>query len=117
MKSAGNVYIKVGNKYKPLGITYDYLPDGIWYIRHTENSHKSTRSDYLEGIYKVGERPNPIDIPQLCRIEDYVEYVLESKEFNNIINNDRGLSFRELAGKIVYLVLELNKKYQEDVKK
>lgn len=106
-----NVYIKRGKKYVPFGRRYDeqYLPDGIWFVRHDEKSFGAANVDhYLSGLYKVGDKPGYIDVPQLCSIHSYVEYVMASPEFREIM--DKGsYSFQELVSKITALILKLNK--------
>lgn len=106
-----NVYYKKGKKYVPFGRAYgmDYLPDGIWYVRHREHSYGTTNVDhYLSGLYKVGESPEYIDIPKLCSMHSYVEYVLASPEFEELMHKG-SYSFMELTAKIVALVVKLNK--------
>lgn len=105
-----NVYFKQGKKYVPFGLRYDqnYLPDGIWYVRHFDHSYGHTNvNHYLSGMYKVGETPDYIDIPKLCSMHSYTEYVMASPEFKEIM--DKGYySFQELTAKIVALVVKLN---------
>jgi len=104
-----NVYYKDGNKYIPFGLSYhNYLPDGIWYVRHYDHSYGHTNVDhYLSGLYKVGDASEYIDIPKLCSMHSYTEYVMASPEFRELM--DKGTySFRELTAKIVALVVKLN---------
>ena len=105
-----NVYIKRGNRYIPFGRRCDenYLPDGIWYVHHDKHSHGYTNADhYLAGLFKVGDAPKPIDIPKLCSMSSYVDYVLASKEFRELIDSGR-YSFHDLTARIVALVVNLN---------
>ena len=109
-----NVYIKRGKKYVPFGVRYDeqYLPDGIWYVRHTEHSCGHTNVDhYLSGLFKVGENPKAIDIPKLCSMQAYSDYVLFHPEMQKLINSGR-YSFLELVSKIIALVVNLNDEIQ-----
>ena len=118
-----NVYIKRGRKYVPFGLRYNeqYLPDGIWYVRHYDGSYGHTNIDhYLSGLYKVGELPEIIDVPKLCSMHTYCEYVINSPEFKELM--DKGsYSFQELTAKIVSLVVNLNetlkKKANDDSKR
>ena len=106
-----NVYIKRGRKYIPFGMRYDenYISDGIWYVRHFDSSYGCTNIDhYLSGLYRVGDVPEPIDVPKLCSIHSYVEYVMNSPEFREIMNKG-SYSFQELVSKITALILKLNK--------
>ena len=106
-----NVYIKRGRRYIPFGLRYyqNYLPDGIWYVRHFDNSYGHTNVDhYLSGLYKVGDIPGYPDIPKLCSTHSYVEYVMHSPEFQEIMNKG-SYSFQELVSKITALILKLNK--------
>lgn len=105
-----NVYIKRGKRYVPFGLQCgkDCLPDGIWYVRHFDNSYGRTNVDhYLSGIYKIGEPPEYIDIPKLCSMHSYTEYVMASPEFKELMNKG-SYSFFELTAKIVALVVRLN---------
>ena len=114
--SDDNVYIKRGRKYVPFGVRYNegYLPDGIWYVRHFDNSYGHTNVDhYLSGLYKVGETPEYPDIPKLCSLHSYVEYVMASPEFKEILNSHQ-YSFLELTSKITALVIKLNKQIRDD---
>lgn len=110
--SDDNVYYKRGRKYIPFGLRYgqNYLPDGIWYVRHFDHSYGHTNVDhYLSGMYRVGDIPEYVDIPKLCSTHSYVEYILASKEFKEIMDN-HSYTFQELVAKITALVLDLNNK-------
>ena len=113
-----NVYFKRGKKYVPFGLRYDqnYLPDGIWYVRHYDHSFGHTNiNHYLSGLYKVGEAPKCIDIPKLCSMHTYTEYVMASPEFREIM--DKGYySFQEITAKIVALVIKLNETLKDKEK-
>ena len=105
-----NVYIKVGKKYIPFGRRYNenYLPDGIWFVRHSDTSSNCTNADhYMQGLYKVGDSPGFVDIPKLCSMHSYTEYVISSPEFKELMNKG-SYSFYELTAKIVALVIKLN---------
>ena len=111
-----NVYIKQGGRDKPFGLRYNqnYLPDGIWYVRHYDHSFGHTNVDhYLSGLYKVGDAPESIDIPKLCSMHTYVEYVMASPEFKKIMESHQ-YSFLELTAKITALVVNLNKRIKND---
>jgi len=112
-----NVYIKRGNKYIPFGRKCDenYLPDGIWYVRHDEHSrHCSSVDHYLSGLFKVGDAPQGfIDVPKLCKLATYTDYILSSPEFKKI--QEKGYySCLELVSMVVALVVNLNKKIKDD---
>lgn len=112
-----NVYIKNDNGvFEPIGIKYDYLPDGIWYVRHHNGFHSRTNVGYLEGLYKLGGDIFN-DIPQLCSFQDYTDYILDSKEFNDILNNKKGYSLVELVSACVGLVFKKNKNIRTRRKK
>ena len=107
-----NVYYKRGRKYIPFGMRYNeqYIPDGIWYVRHLDHSYGHTNVDhYLSGMYRVGDIPEYVDIPKLCSMHSYVEYVLASKEFKEIMDN-HSYTLQELVAKITALVIDLNSK-------
>ena len=114
--SEDNVYIKRGNRYVPFGVRYNeqYLPDGIWYVRHYDHSYGHTNVDhYLSSLYKVGEPPKVIDVPKLCSIHTYVEYIMASPEFKKIMDSHQ-YSFFELTAKITALVVDLNERIKND---
>lgn len=118
-----NVYIKRNKRYIPFGrkINENYLPDGIWFVRHSEYSIGTTNVDhYLRDVFKVGEKPNFIDIPKLCAMQEYVDYVITSPAFKKIIEEGK-YSFYDLTAKIVALVVNLNdtinKKRNDDNKR
>lgn len=113
-----NVYIKRGRKYIPIGLScHNYIPDGIWYVRHYDHSYGQTNVDhYLSGLYRVGDLPEYVDVPKLCSIHSYVEYVMNSPEFKEIMNKG-SYSFQELTAKIVALVVKLNDTIKEKTKK
>lgn len=108
-----NVYRKVGRKYEPFGYCYkeDYLTDGIWYVRHGDYSRSLTNANYLSGIFKVGEDPGYPNIPKICSMQKYVDYVLRSPEMNEILDSGR-FSWQEMVSKIVALVIDLNEKLE-----
>ena len=113
-----NIYVKKDNgRYVPYGRMYNenYMYDGIWYVRHNENSKSITNVDYMEGLFRVGDRPEAIDVPQLCAMADYTDYVLSSKEMQDLMN--KGFSFNDLVSKIVALVIEKNKELKKNSKK
>lgn len=110
-----NVYIKRGTRYTPFGLRYNerYLPDGIWYVHHREHSYGHTNVDhYLSGLFKVGEDPKTIDIPKLCSMQTYVDYVLHHPEMQKLMDSSQ-FSFMELVSKIVALVVNLNDEIHE----
>ena len=108
-----NVYYKKGKKYIPFGLYrsgHDYIPDGIWYVRHYDYSTGITNVDkYIAGLCKVGEVPSRLDIPKLCSIQDYCEYIIDSKEWKELM--DKGYSWNTLVHKVVALILEKNKEF------
>ena len=121
MRSNGvddNVYYKEGRKYRPFGLRYydNYLPYGRWYVRQRAQSNGTANVDhYLQGLYKVGDPPEVIDIPRLCSIHSYVEYVMASPEFEELMHKG-SYSFLELTAKIVALVVKLNQTLKDKEK-
>ena len=101
--SDDNVYIKRGRKYVPFGLRYNegYLPDGIWYVRHFDNSYGHTNVDhYLSGLYKVGIVYNYVC--PICNMSKRLSgYNLDDSPFNNsniidldeafVLNNEKVL--------------------------
>ena len=104
-----NVYIKNKNgHYTPIGLNYDYLPDGIWYVRHHEGCNSRSNVKYLEGLYKLASNDDFEDIKQLCSLEDYNDYILDSQEFRDLMNNPKGYTLNELVSLCVSLVFKKN---------
>ena len=105
------IYVREKNgRYRPFGMRFNenYLPDGIWYIRHKEYSLGTTNVDhYLSGVFKLGDAQEPINIPELCAKQEYVDYILNSKEFKDA--TEKGISLYDLVSKLVALILEKNK--------
>jgi len=116
MREDNNVYYKKGRKYVPFGLRYNenYLPDGIWYVRHFDHSYGHTNVDhYLSGMYKVGELPEYVDVPKLCSMHSYVDYILQSPEFKEMLDGSY-YSWQEMIAKIVALVFKLNEVLKND---
>lgn len=114
-KRDDNIYVKMANgRYRPYGVRYEepYMLDGVWYVRHHENSVSTTNVDYMCGLYRVGDKPQKLDIQKVCAMEDYKDYVLNSKEIKEIMDNGC-YSWNELVAKITALVVDLNEKYQK----
>lgn len=119
-KRDDNIYVKMDNgRYRPYGQRCDenYLYDGIWYVRHSEHSKSITNVDhYMEGLFRVGDRPQKIDVPRLCAMQDYVDYILSSDKFAEF--EKKGYySWVELTSAFVALILDMNKQYQKKSKK
>ena len=77
-----NVYFKKGNgRYEPIGVRVnrDYLPDGIYYIRHHEYGRSTTSVPYLAGVFRIGDATK-IDIPTICGLEDMVDKITNTEE-------------------------------------
>lgn len=111
METENKVYKKIGKRYKPIGEIYDrdWLTDGIWFVHSKPGCRSITNVDrYLSGVYKVGDAQDKyVDIPKLCSIDNYVNYVLNSKEFNEIVDSGH-YNLYELTAKITALIVDLN---------
>ena len=119
MEADNKVYKKIGKRYEPIGEMYDrdWLTDGIWFVHSKPGCTSHTNIDrYLSGIYKVGNAQDKyIDIPKLCSIDNYVNHVLNTKEFNEIVNSKQ-YNLYELTAKITALVVDLNDQINKDNK-
>jgi hypothetical protein len=107
-----NVYKKDKNgKYVPFGLRYDenYLPDGIWYVRHHEGCHSMSNVPYLEGLYKLASPEDFGDIKQLCSLQEYSDFIMDSQEFRDLIDDPKGYTISELVSLCVGLVFKKNK--------
>lgn len=114
MEEDNNVYVKRGRKYVPFGVRYDeqYLPDGIWFVRHSDHSYGYTNIDnYINGLFRVGESPKLEDVPQLCKRYTYVDYIMNHPEFKEAI--EKPISIHDIVCKVVALIFDLNKSVEE----
>lgn len=109
-----NVYIKKDNgRYEAVGIRYaEWLPDGIWFVRHTKHTVGRTNCNYLEGLHKIGNA-EIIDFPKLCGLHEYTEYILRSDAFKEF-ERKGSYTLMELTSKIVSLVFELNEQHKKE---
>ena len=104
-----NVYYKDSNgNFKPFGVCYghNYIPDGIWYVRHTEHCSSTTNVDYLLGLYKLYDVKD-LKLDELCGLHDYSDYILRSDEFQNIIRNS--YTYQDLVSCILSLAFRKNR--------
>lgn len=105
-----NVYKKNKNgTYTPIGLTCDYLPDGIWYVRHHDGCTSISNVGYLEGLYKLGDPSEFKDIVQMCSLQEYTDYILNSQELRDILDNKKGYTINEFVTACVSLVFKKNK--------
>lgn len=79
MSSDGNIYIKEGRKYKPVGVSFprDFLGDGIWMVRHRPGITETTNLGYYGsqyGVHKIGEIPS-IDFVTAAGVEARVDEI------------------------------------------
>lgn len=81
-----NIYRKAGRRYIPVGriVNFDYLQDGIWYIRHHGPvSASATSANHLNDIYRVcGAKDLTIDV--LAGMEDIANDIAHSPEMANL---------------------------------
>lgn len=101
-----NVYVKKGRKYIPFGIAPDeqYLPDGIYYIRHQDHSRATTSAAHMAGLFKVGDAKH-INIPEICGLEDMCDRVKSSKEWQELIKQP--VSLDQLVHMVVKKVYDI----------
>lgn len=81
-----NIYRKIGRRYIPVGriVNFDYLQDGIWYIRHHGPVSASvTNANHLKNIYRVcGAKDLSIDV--LAGMENIANDIAHSPEMVNL---------------------------------
>ena len=82
-----NVYVKNGRKYIPFGVSVDeqYIPDGIYYIRHLDHGRATTAVSHMTGLFKLGDTKH-IDIPEVCGLQDVCDKIENSKEWRDLIS-------------------------------
>ena len=87
-----NVYKLTENgKYVPFGVGFEtYLPDGIWYVRHGNSSYHTTNVNYLKSIVRKGSTKK-FSIKEICSIEDVVDYVIQSRELHDLLNDSHSI--------------------------
>ncbi len=108
MDDDNNVYKK--NKdgtYTPIGLTHNYLPDGIWYVRHHSGCTSISNISYLEGLYKLASPNDFIDIKQICSLQEYSDFIMDSQEFKDALEN--GYTLNELVSICVSMIFKKNK--------
>lgn len=79
MSSDGNIYIKEGRKYKPVGVSFprEFLGDGIWMVRHRPGVTETVNLGYYGsqyGVHKIGEIPS-IDFVTAAGVETRVDEI------------------------------------------
>lgn len=79
MSSDGNIYIKEGRKYKPVGVSFprEFLGDGIWMVRHRPGVSETTNLGYYGsqyGVHRIGEIPS-IDFVTAAGVETRVDEI------------------------------------------
>lgn len=86
MNEDNKLYKKVGRKYEPVGMFYhrDYLTDGLWYVR--SNGSKITNGKYLEGLFKLCDKPLFDNFKDYCDLHDTAESVMDDKEFRAFLD-------------------------------
>lgn len=88
-----NVYYKNDKgRYIPIGLqVMDYLPDGIWYVRHKKYSRAKTNMAYLEGLHRLaGAKDLSFDV--IAGVEDIVDKIFESPEMKAVISKPCSLT-------------------------
>lgn len=117
--SFDNVYRKLPNgRYQPFGVygDFDYLPDGLWYIRHSEYSKATTSVSYLAELFKVGDSKY-IDIQELAGMQDLVEKVTHSSEYMEATNREKGFCAQDIVSVTVKVLTDIAKEQKEKNKK
>lgn len=109
-----NVYYKKDNgRYEPFGIygMYDYLPDGIWYVKHGSHSRSITSFSYLENIYKVGDAKQ-IDIPEICGMANLAQEVMENDSMQELLA-ETFTSYQDVIAKTISILVQKSKKLKD----
>lgn len=109
-KEDSKVYKKVGRRYEPIGTFYnrDWLNDGIWYVR--TNGSRITNGSYLEGLFKISDKPLFDNFARYCDLADVADKVLNDKDFNAKLNLEKGYSISD----IVHLTIACLEKYRQE---
>lgn len=82
-----NVYVRKDNgRYEAFGVQVnrEYLPDGIYYVRHHQYGRTTTSVPYMAGLFRIGDAKK-IDIPTICGLEDVVDAITESQEYRDLM--------------------------------
>lgn len=99
-------------KYIPFGLRWDehYLPDGIWYVRHRDGSYGTANISWIQNLMKVGNS-SINDLPRLCGMFDYAEYVLNHPEFQEMVV--RPVSISDIVHKTVALIFNASENNED----
>ena len=112
--SDNTVYYKddKGN-FIPFGIEYghNYIPDGIWSVKHDEYSSSITNIDYIRGLYKLHDFED-ISIQELCSLHSYSDYIFHSNEYSELMK--RSFTTQEYVSCIISLIFKRNKELQKN---
>lgn len=106
-----NVYYKDDNgNYIPFGLRYDenYLPDGIWYVRHHEGCKSISNVNYLSGLLKLADPEEFNNALEIGLLTDEIDYILRSKEMGELLG--RSYTINELVSLCVGLLYKKNNK-------
>lgn len=98
-----NVYRKDENgEFIPFGVRtgQNYLPDGIWYVHHTEYSHGWTDMRYIQGLQRIGNAEIP-ELPKIAGIYSMAEKIGHSKKVQDTFFSDKGHTLTELINVIL----------------
>lgn len=106
-----NVYRKMDNgRYAAYGVCCEpsNLPDGIWYVRHKDHSHAITSVPYMQGLFKMGNAKQ-VDVTEICGMEDLCDYIMDSKEWREMMNDENGHTLNDLVHLCVAKIVEKSK--------
>ena len=110
-----NFYIKVGKRYKPMGVLLrDRLCEGVWVVSKHHNSNETINADYMKDLFGVEKLENlqKLSLGELGSLHKLTEDVMQSFDFNEYFKES--FTITDLVHKIVGLtydkILEEQKK-------
>lgn len=109
MKEYENVYVKDGKRYRALGLSgrFDYLPDGIYFIRHRSDGKHTTSVPYIEGLFKIAD-PEKISMATVCGMQDVCDAIEESQEWKEMLRDKTGFSLDQVVHLCVKKLFEMS---------
>lgn len=108
-----NFYIKIGKRYKPIGVLlHDYLGEGVWVVCKHPYSRETISAKYMHGLFDVDKLENlkKLTIGEIGSLHKITEQILQELPLENFGTK---LTYNDLVHKIVGMtydkILEENK--------
>lgn len=108
-----NVYYKTDSgKFEPFGLRAhsDYIPDGIWRVRHHRSGRSTTNMDYLAGLYRIADLKEGDfkAYEKITELEDLYDQIIDSQEWKDIMNDKRGWCAADIVRTVISTIYKLS---------